>query len=33
MAVLGYLARLKRGLGPAFDAHFMHDFSIKMIVI
>ena len=30
MAVLGYLAKLKRGLGLAFSAHFLHDFSIKM---
>ena len=30
MAVLGYLAKLKRGLGPAFGAHFLHDFSIKI---
>ena len=30
MAILGYLAKLKRGLGLAFDAHFVHDFSIKM---
>ena len=28
MAVLGYLAKLKRGLGlAAFGAHFMHAFS------
>ena len=29
MAVLGYLAKLKKGLGVAFGAHFLHDFSIK----
>ena len=29
MAVLAYLAKLKRGLGLAFGAHFLHDFSIK----
>ena len=29
MAVLGYLAKLKRGSGQAFDAHFPHDFSEK----
>ena len=29
MAVLGYLAKLKRGLGQAFGAHFLHDFSLK----
>ena len=33
MAVLGYLARLKRDLGLAFGAHFQHDFSIKMFLI
>ena len=29
MAVLGYLAKLKRGLGLAFEEHFLQDFSIK----
>ena len=29
MAVLAYLPKLKRGLGLAFGAHFLHDFSIK----
>ena len=33
MAVLGYLAKLKRDLGLAFGAHFQHDFSIKMFLI
>ena len=33
MAVLGYLAKLKRSLGLAFGAHFLHDFSIKKISI
>ena len=33
MAVLGYLAKLKRDLGQAFDAHFLHAFSIKMSLI
>ena len=33
MAVLGYLPKLKRGLGLAFDAHFLHYFSIKMFPI
>ena len=33
MAVLGYLAKLKRDLGLAFGAHFQHDFSIKMLLI
>ena len=31
MVVLGYLAKLKTGLGLAFEAHFQHDFSIKML--
>ena len=30
MAVLGYLPKLKGGLGLAFGAHFLHDFSKKM---
>ena len=30
MTVLSYLAKLKRGLGLAFGAHFLHDFSIKI---
>ena len=33
MAVLGYLPKLKRGLGLAFGAHFVHDFPIKMLYI
>ena len=33
MAVLGYLAKLKMDLGPVSDAHFVHDFSIKMFLI
>ena len=33
MAVLGYLPKLKGGLGLAFGAHFLHDFSIKMFFI
>ena len=28
--VLGHLAKLKRGLGLGFEAHFLQDFSIKM---
>ena len=28
MAVLGCLAKLKRGLGLAFVVHFLHDFSM-----
>ena len=33
MAALGYLARLKRGLGLAFGTHLLHDFSLKMFLI
>ena len=29
MAVLGYLPKLKMGLGIAFVMYFLHDFSIK----
>ena len=29
MTVLGYLAKLKRGLGLAFDSYFLHDFFKK----
>ena len=29
MAVLGYLPKLKRDLGLAFGAHFLHNFPIK----
>ena len=32
MAVLGYLPKLKRGLGLAFRAHFQYYFSIKMFL-
>ena len=28
-----FLPELKRGLGLAFGAHFLHDFSIKMFLI
>ena len=31
MAVLGYLQKLKRGLGLAFGADFLHDFPPKNI--
>ena len=31
MAVLGYLPKLKRGLGLVSDAHFLHDFSSKNV--
>ena len=30
MAALGYLSKLKRDLGLAFWAHFLHDFSLQM---
>ena len=30
MSALGYLAKLKRGIGLAFGAHFKNDFSIKI---
>ena len=33
MAALGHLPKLKRGLGLAFGAHFLHDFSIIMFLI
>ena len=33
MAVLAYLVKLKKGLGLAFGAHFLHDFPIKMLLI
>ena len=33
MAVLAYLVKLKKGLGLAFSAHFLHDFPIKMFFI
>ena len=33
MAVLGYLLKLKIGLGPASGAHFLHDFPINMFLI
>ena len=33
MPVLGYLAKLKSGLGLAFDVHFLHDLLIKMFFI
>ena len=31
MTALGYLPKLKRGLGLAFAAYFLHNFSIKII--
>ena len=32
MADLSYLAKLKRGLGPAFGAHFLYDFFLKNVL-
>ena len=32
MAILGYLPKLKGGLGLAFGAHFLHDFSMEMFI-
>ena len=32
MAVLRYLEKLKRGLGLAFGAYFLHEFHIKFLV-
>ena len=32
MAVLGYLPKLKRGLGLAFGAHFLHGQSFNVII-
>ena len=31
MAVLGYLAKLERGLALNFEAHFLHDFFHKNV--
>ena len=31
MVFLDYLTKLKRGLGLAFDAHFLHDFFDKSV--
>ena len=33
MAVFGYLPKQKFGLGPAFGAYFLYDFSIKIFLI
>ena len=33
MAALGHLPKLKRGLGLAFGALFLHDFSIIVFLI
>ena len=33
MTVLAYITKLRRGLGLAFGAHFLRDFSIKMFLI
>ena len=32
MAVLGYLAKLKRGLGLAFGVYFLNDFFHKNVL-
>ena len=32
MAALGYLPKLKKGLGLAFGSHFQNHFSIKMFL-
>ena len=33
LAVLGYLPKLKRGLGLAFEAHLPHTFSVNMFLV
>ena len=33
MNVLGYLPKLKKGLGLGFGVHFLHDFSMKRFFI
>ena len=33
MAFLGYLPKLKKGLGIASGAHFLYDFPVKMFLI
>ena len=33
MAVLGYLPKLKRDLGLALGAHFLHDFLILYLIL
>ena len=33
MAALGYLPKLKKDLGLAFGAYFLHDFLVKMFFI
>ena len=33
MAALGYLPKLKKNLGLAFGAFFLHDFLIKIFFI
>ena len=33
MADLGYLPKLKRGLGLAFGGYFLHGFFIQMLLI
>ena len=33
MTVLGYLAKVKKGLELTFGAYFLHDFSIKIFLV
>ena len=33
MAALGYMAKLKRGLGIAFGPYSLHDFLMNMFLI
>ena len=33
VAVLGHIVKLKRGLGLAFGAYFLHNFFMKMFLI
>ena len=33
MAVLGYIAKLKRGVGIDFGAYFLHDCLMNMFLI
>ena len=33
MAVLGYIAKLKMGMGLPFGENFLPDFSVKMFLI
>ena len=33
MTIFDYLPKLKWGVGLTFDAHFLHDFSIKFFPV